>query len=91
MIGISIKCFHLDAENQAQKFRISLYISDTVPITGLNLRPRGGRQKRPKYLCLMKCLPPDERSYWGRGLPPLDLVTARGMALVCGLGNPVGD
>ena len=33
MIGMSIKWFHLDAENQTQKFRSSRSVSDTVVIT----------------------------------------------------------
>ena len=34
VIGLSLKLFHLGADNQTQKFRISIYVSDTVVITG---------------------------------------------------------
>ena len=33
VIGMSHKLFHLDAENEILKFRISLSVSDTVVIT----------------------------------------------------------
>ena len=34
VIGMSLKLFHLDAENLTRKFRTSLPVSDTVVITG---------------------------------------------------------
>ena len=37
MNGISLKLFHLDAENYTRKFRFSLSVSDTVVITGVQL------------------------------------------------------
>ena len=34
VIGMSLKLFHLDAENETQKSRISTSVSDAVVITG---------------------------------------------------------
>ena len=41
MIGMSLKLFHLGAENYTQKFRISLSVSDTVVIDGGVARMHG--------------------------------------------------
>ena len=38
MVGISLELFHLDAEKQTQKLRISLSASDTVVVTAGRIR-----------------------------------------------------
>lgn len=44
MISTVLKLFHLGADNQTQKFRISVSVSDTVVISGSHLPELGSRK-----------------------------------------------